>query len=419
MLPSFCLLSLSLCLCAENPAWLWSTAYEIPKHTTSEGSGYFSIIEGHNRRLYIGTAKYGENAFLVEFDTTTKKMRAVVDAHKEIGTKVTGFAAQAKVHTRNNVGKSGKIYFGTKQGYPKKGESRKDYPGGYPMVYDPKTGKTRVYPIPIRNEGIISITPDESRGIAYISTSSDARTVDDSHFMILDLDKGTYRDFGNLKHMFAFIVLDHRDRAYHPEIGGKIVRYDPTSGKIERLKQTIDGKPPTPESLLANPKTHPINWDISKDRKTLYTVAMSGNQLFSYDLTAKGDTLPGRSLGELLPGAKKTDCRALCVGPDGTVWMGVASKHLLHVVSYREGEAAPKDHGIIAIKNPKYTKFTSEDGKSLKWHHGVMRSKEGTMLPRYHIMGICAGRNGKVYATSLYPFTLHEIDVPGRSIPSQ
>jgi hypothetical protein len=48
-----------------------------------------------------------------------------------------------------------------------------------------------------------------------------------------------------------------------------------------------------------------------------------------------------------------------------------------------------------------------------------MRSKEGTMLPRYHIMGICAGRNGKVYATSLYPFTLHEIDFPGRSIPSQ
>ena len=45
-------------------------------------------------------------------------MKAVVDTHKEIGTTATGFAAQAKIHTRNNVGTSGKIYFGTKQGRP-------------------------------------------------------------------------------------------------------------------------------------------------------------------------------------------------------------------------------------------------------------------------------------------------------------
>ena len=39
-----------------------------------------------------------------------------------------------------------------------------DYPGGYPMVYDPETGQTRVYPIPVPNEGIISVTPDEESG---------------------------------------------------------------------------------------------------------------------------------------------------------------------------------------------------------------------------------------------------------------
>jgi len=56
-----------------------------------------------------------------------------------------------------NVGKSGKIYFGTKQGYPSKTEKREDYPGGYPMVYDPQTGKTQVFPIPVPHEGINSI----------------------------------------------------------------------------------------------------------------------------------------------------------------------------------------------------------------------------------------------------------------------
>jgi len=401
---------------AETTDWLWSTAYQIPKHTTSDESGYFSIIEGHNKRLYIGTAKYGENAFLVEFDIESKRMRVVVDAHKEIGTKVTGFAAQAKIHTRNNVGNSGKIYFGTKQGYPKKGETREDYLGGYPMVYDPVTDKTRVYPVPIKHEGVISITPDESRGVAYISTSSDGRPLDGTHFMMLNLQNGTYSDFGNLKHMYAFIVLDYRDRAYHPELGGGIVRYDPKKKKIERLIQTIDGKPPSPESLLADPKSHPINWDISKDRKTLYSVAMSGNQLFSYDLTSRWKTLKGKALGKLIKDAEKTDCRAMCVGPDDTVWMGVASKQKLHVVSYTKGEDSPKWHGVIAIKNPKYTTFTSEDGKPLKWHHGVAHEKDGTMLPRYTIMGICAGTNGKVYVTTLYPFTLHEIEIAGRPI---
>ncbi len=104
-------------------------------------------------------------------------MRVVVDCMQAIGSTAKGFAAQAKIHTRNNLGASGKIYFGTKQGYPdpKLGEKFTDYPGGYPIVFDPATGETKVYPIPVPHHGIISITPDESRGVAYISTCSDER----------------------------------------------------------------------------------------------------------------------------------------------------------------------------------------------------------------------------------------------------
>src|SRR5262249_5179858 len=151
-------------VCAALPAadsgthWLRATAYAIPKETTNQGSGYFSIVTGKDGRVYVGTAKYGVSSFLVEFDPKTRAMKVVVDTQKEIGTKAKGFAAQSKIHTRNNVGASGKVYFGTKQGYPEKGEKRTDYPGGYPMVYDPKTGKTHVYPIPVKHQGIISIT---------------------------------------------------------------------------------------------------------------------------------------------------------------------------------------------------------------------------------------------------------------------
>src|SRR5207253_10318539 len=112
--------------------WVKSTAYAVPKETATEGEGYFSIIEGHNGRLYIGTHANAVNSWLVEFDPAAGKMKVVVDAHKAIGKDIKGFGSQAKIHTRNNVGASGKIYFGTKQGYPNEKERREDYPGGYP-----------------------------------------------------------------------------------------------------------------------------------------------------------------------------------------------------------------------------------------------------------------------------------------------
>ena len=413
----------------DTPSWLWSTAYAIPKDTTSEGSGYFSIVDGHNRKLYIGTAKYGFNAYLVEFDPATKQMNIAVDCMKEIGSTATGFAAQAKIHTRNNVGQSGRIYFGTKQGYPKEGEKRSDYLGGYPMVFDSATGKTRVYEIPVKHQGIISVTPDESRGVAYISTCSDERPIESTHFMVLDLAKGTYRDLLDCRHMYAFIVVDHKGRAYHPILGGEIARFDPTTDKLERLQQTIaglslprdgrqspgsstDAQDAGPHALLAHPESHPINWDISPDKKTLWSVAMSGNQLYSYELTGDGLTLAGKSHGPLIAMATATDCRAMCAGPDGTVWMGVAATfgkrgQFLHLVSYKPGAAACVDHGPIAIKNPDYTEFKDANGKDLPWHHGVHRVADGTLLPRYTIMGVCAAKDGTVYVTTLYPFTLH------------
>lgn len=397
--------------------FVWSKAHRIPAELTSEESGYFSIIEGKNKRIYIGTAKYGDNAFLVELDPQTQKLRAVLDAEKEIGVDRKGFAAQAKFHTRNNVGKSGRIYLATKQGYPQKGEKRTEYLGGHPMVFDPETGKTRVYEIPVKHHGVISMTPDEARGVAYISTCDDARPIESTHFMILDLKSGEYRELMDCRHMYAFIVVDHLGRAYHPILGGDIARYDPRTDKLERLKQIVDGKPPTKESLLADPKSHPINWDISPDRKTLYSVAMSGNQLYSFDLTGEGNTLKGRSLGPLIPKAQKTDCRAMCVAPDGTVWAGVAATfegrgQFLHVMSWKAGDKSPTDHGPIAISNPDYATFTDAAGKTKKHHHGVYKLSDGKLLPRYVIMGICAASDGTVYLTTLYPFTVHAIRIP-------
>jgi hypothetical protein len=401
------------------PKWLPATAHAVPKETAPEGEGYFAIVEGKDGKLYIGTHANGVNAWLVQFDPVTRVMRAVVDCMRAIGSAILGFGAQAKIHTRNNVGQlTGKIYFGTKQGYPGKGEGYKDYPGGYPMAYDPATGKTKVYPIPVPHQGIISITPDEGRGIAYVSTSSDGRPGpgENAVFLILDLKTEKYRRLIDTHHVYGFIVLDHLGRAYHPLLGGEIARYDPRTDQLEKLKQTIDGRPPAPELHLADrPSGHPLNWDVSPDGKTLYCVPMSTNRLFAYDLTAAGDTLPGRDLGPLVPTATDTDCRALCVGPSGQAWASVTTDcgypgvRLHHLVSYTPGDAAPRDRGAVSIRNPDYTPLTDKAGKVLPYHGGTFKTRDGVTTSRHVTLGICQTRAGGVYVLMLQPYTVLEI----------
>jgi hypothetical protein len=133
-------------------------------------------------------------------------------------------------------------------------------------------------------------------------------------------------------------------------------------------------------------------------------------------LTAAGDTLPGKQIGKLLEDGTKTDCRAMCVAPDGKVWAGIAATLNsgdggLRIASYTPGEKGLRDHGRAVISNPDYTKFQGDDGKDLVYHHGVEKLADGSLAPRYTIMAICAARDGTVYFTTLYPFTLHAVKV--------
>jgi hypothetical protein len=406
----------------EAAPWLKAHAWKLPSEYTNQESGYFSIVPSLNGKLYIGTAKYGVNAYLLEFDPATQKTRMVMDVHDVIKLQGKGYAAQSKIHTRNNVGASGKIYVGSKQGYPEKGEHRCDYPGGYVLAHDPKTGANEHFGLAKARHGVISVIPDEARGLAYVSTCSDDRPVDHTHFMILDLKSRTYRDLGDMEHAYAFIVLDHKGRAYHPVRGGTVARYDPDADRLERLNVTIDGKPPTKEFTKDDCI---LNWETSPDRRTLYAVEMSTNGLYAFDLTAPGKTLPGRRIGDLLtskgPKPRRTDCRAMCVGSDGAVWAALTEQGLpggpqLHLVSYRPGDRSgggvsppnprsPRDHGRVGIANPDFTTFTDAQGKPKPWHHTIRKEKDGTLTP-WVPMGVAATPDGSVYIYTISPLTL-------------
>ena len=52
----------------EKPPFRYvpGTAHHVLPGTHTDESGYFSLCEGHNGKVYVGTAAYGFNAYLVK-----------------------------------------------------------------------------------------------------------------------------------------------------------------------------------------------------------------------------------------------------------------------------------------------------------------------------------------------------------------
>lgn len=386
----------------------------LPSEYTTEESGYQSLGEGKDGRIYIGTAKYGHNAYLLEFDPRTERFAVAIDTMKTIGSTATGFAAQAKIHSHNVLGPSGKIYCASKQGYPKDGEKRTDYPGGYPLVYDPATRLTTAYPIPIPHHGVISHVADEARGLSYVSTCDDARPVESTHFMVLDQKTRKYRDLGDMARSYAYLQRDYRDRALHLASEARVGAYDPVAGKLTMLRMTVEGRRPEAGSFLYD--NHPLMPGTSPDGKTLYLLPMSENALYLGDLTRRGDELPLRRVAPVLPGApgKGTDCRAMDVDRHGNVWAMMrqdlpGGKFAHHLVRYDPKAGRSRDLGVLYVTNPDFVQFTDGEGKPKPWHHGFWTTPDGKLTPLHHHMGVKAGRDGTVWVTLIAPFTLLRI----------
>ncbi len=231
-------------------------AFHVPPETTTEESGYFSLCEGHNGKIYIGTAAYGRDGYLVEFDPKTEKMRVVFDTHKLVGLPLTptGYAAQSKIHTRNFVGPSGKIYVGSKQGYPTaaekealaRGEKIPTYRGGYVMVYDPKTetAQNLGMPMPLdeaqiaagkkEGQGVIDVTADEARGLIYVITC------EEQHWMLYEQRTGKFRELGPILRDQPNTLIDAQGRGTAITSDFQIARYDPSTGKVSVDPLMID-----------------------------------------------------------------------------------------------------------------------------------------------------------------------------------
>ncbi len=385
--------------------YAWGEAHHVLPETHSDESGYFSLCEGLDGRIYVGTAKYGENAYLVEFEPRTGRQRVVLDTNAVCGLSAKGYAAQAKLHTRNFVAPSGKIYVGSKQGYRKKDDTS-EYPGGYVMVYDPATGTSENFGMPFPGQGVADVVADESRGLAYVVTC------EDQHWMALDLKTKKYRELGPMLTPYASTLLDPQGRAHAITKDFKLAVYDPGAGRAAVEDIVVDGE------VWTRPNHNSIpTWQLAADGRTAYLVLMNDARLLKIDLR---EPSKARRVGTLIEGDHPDSRSALTIAPDGRVWAiirvdnktGFGSGFLHHLAVYDPGSGKIQDRGVLAVRNPDFYDFAAKKPFS----HGYHRLPDGTLTPMHAHMALLAARDGSLYATIIYPFTLLRIAPPPKKV---
>ena len=394
---------------AEPPPYVLATAHYILPETTSEESGYFSLSESLDGMIHVGSAKYGHNSFLVEFDPRTGKQRVVLDTHKTCGLTATGYAAQAKLHTRNFVGASGKIYVGSKQGYPIDGD-KQSYPGGYVMTYDPRTGRTENLGMPLAGQGVIDVTADEARGRLYVVTC------EDQHWMAGTLAGAPWKELGPVLTPYAMTLVDSRGVASVITKDFALSQFDPVADKMTTCSIMLDGKAWTRKDGNSIP-----TWQLDPDGRHAWLLLMNDPTLLRIDL----HTAAAESRGKMIEGKNPDSRCALTLHPDGKIYAlirtdnesGFGTGYFHHLVRYDPAANKHEDLGVLKVDNPDYYDWSPDkDGKPKHHSHGFHRLPDGTLTPLHAHMALIAARDGTIYATIIYPFTLLRVD--GFKIPA-
>lgn len=389
--------------------YVWGTAYHVMPGTHTDESGYFSLCEGRDGRVYVGTAAYGRNSYLVEFDPVTERQRIAIDTHALCGLTATGYAAQAKLHTRNFVGPSGVVYVGSKQGYRRGTNDLADYPGGYVMSYDPRNGTATNLGMPYPSEGVIDVVADEARGLLYVVTC------ESQHWMVRAKGESSYRELGPMLAPYATTLITRDGLAHVVTKDFKLATYDPSRDKVTIRPLELDGRAWAPATNRPGIPT----WILAPDGRTAYLLMMTDPTLLRIDLGKLGRHARMESLGAMLAGKGPDSRCSLTMGPDGRVYAlirinndtGFGKGYLHHLVRYDPAIGRHEDLGVLAVRNPDFVDWSpGPDGKAKPFMHGYHTLPDGTLTPLHSHMALTAGSDGTLYATILYPFTLLRID---------
>ena len=183
---------------------------------------------------------------------------------------------------------------------------------------------------------------------------------------------------------------------------------------------TVEGKPFA--EYLGAKRIHP-DWRITPDGRTAYLQLLDDLRMFRVDLTtATGQPVIATNLGERIKGNRPDSRGSICLGPDGRVYSATridnttkfGTGYLHHLVRHDPMTRRMEDLGVFTVRNPNFFNFTGPQAKNpdgtLRPRHGYHTLPDGTLTPLHVIMSMIVARNGTIYATTIYPYTLLKVE---------
>ena len=82
----------------------------------------------------------------------------------------------------------------------------------------------------------------------------------------------------------------------------------------------------------------------------------------------------------------------------------------MHLVSYRAGDKAPRDHGPVADQATRTTPSSrTRTASRCRSTAGIVKMPDGMTTTKYVILGVCEAHDGSVYVLALHPYTLLQV----------
>jgi len=222
------------------PSFMWSAWGD----GLAVGGKYYSAIGDHRM-----------HAFLYEYDSQTNELRMILDVQEFLrrsGGVPEGQYTPGKIHSRIDPGSDGWLYFSTHRGGSDyTGEPKYRFRGDWILRHQPDNGKTEtVAHAPVGKECIPVGALDPQRMMFYGGTQEYERGGLKNIFFAFDVAKRkvVYREEGTGPQRCMMLSSSTGRVYYHKQDGLPLRCFDPSTGKVRELRQSIGLRAATRET---------------------------------------------------------------------------------------------------------------------------------------------------------------------------
>jgi hypothetical protein len=384
-----------------------------PDGTTTDGSGYTAIEVGRDGHVYVGSARYGDYAWLLRFDPAKKPlfMDKVASLRELTGERLSGVNTQGKLHAKIVVGPDGRIWFASKQGHEifdtrPEYEDPNGYPGGHLCWFDPETGFSRSVGILKRREGLQGGVIDPKRGRIYL------RSEPKNHFLVYDIASGDVQDRGHVGAACRYMAIDPNGVVYTMGRSQTLCRYDPETNYVEELRIRVDAasggrqpsefSPPYVLALAPNGKlygagtTHPwiMEFDVDQIRRAEGVIPPS-----NYEVTMR-NIAPAAP-----PGLPVQDIHAGVFGKDGRFYYPLLTTGPLERRAEGVNPPRPEQHVLLMRFDPATRKVETIGVPAPQFDEEKVKHAYPRSGPHKidHIQGMAVAEDGTLFMMDIYP----------------